>query len=186
MGHGMLAAGGWTYLAGAGLELAGGRLAGRTTRAGAFLGSAVDRVAELLVLGGLATTFRDSPALLAALAAAGASMLVSYARARGEALGAGEAARGGSFQRLERTAGIGLPCALAPLADAAWGPGSGRVVVAWGLAALAALTALSAGRRTTVIYRTLRAADPAPADRAPSRLARALRLVPARSRKAAR
>src|SRR5512147_145960 len=76
MGFGHLSLGGWVYLFGASLDFIDGRVArasGRTTRAGAFLDSTLDRVAELLVLGGLATTFRGSPVLLAALASAGAS-----------------------------------------------------------------------------------------------------------------
>lgn len=82
--------GGWVYLAGASLDFIDGRVAratGRASRAGAFLDSTLDRVAELLVFGGLAVAFRSSPVLFAALAAAGASLLVSYARARGESLG---------------------------------------------------------------------------------------------------
>src|SRR5512133_3285076 len=77
MGFGLLSLGGWVYLFGASLDFIDGRVArasGRTTRAGAFLDSTLDRVAELLVLGGLATTFRDSPFLFAALGAAGASI----------------------------------------------------------------------------------------------------------------
>lgn len=186
MGFGLLPAGGWAYLLGIGLDFAGRAGGGRTTRAGAFLDSALDRVAALLVLGGLATAFRDSPVLLAALAAAGASSLVSYARARGEALGAGEAALVGGMQRPERMVLTGLACALSPLADAVWGPGTGRSVVGYALAALAALTAAVAVRRTFVIYRALRAAEHASEARPPSPPAGVLRLDPARRRKTAR
>jgi len=174
MGFGLLSLGGWVYLFGASFDFIDGRVArasGRTTRAGAFLDSTLDRVAELLVLGGLATTFRDSPVLFAALAAAGASIVVSYARARGEALGAGDVARVGGMQRPERIVVTGVACALSPLADAAWGAGSGRFVLGCALTALAVLTTATAVRRTFAIYRSLRAAEPAAVTRPPFRLA---------------
>ncbi len=189
MGLGMISLGGWVYLFGASLDFIDGRVAratGRTTRAGAFLDSTLDRVAELLVLGGLAATFRDSPVLFAALAAAGASILVSYARARGEALGAGEVARVGGMQRPERIVVTGVACALSPLADAAWGPGTGRAVLGCALAALAVLTAWTAARRTWAIYRSLKAADPVVVARPAFRLADVFRLDPGRRGKAAR
>ncbi len=190
MGLGRLSLGGWVYLFGASLDFIDGRVAratGRTTRAGAFLDSTLDRVAELLVLGGLAVTFRDSPVLFAALGAAGASILVSYARARGEALGAGDVARVGGMQRPERIVVTGVASALSPLADAAWGPGAGRAVLGCALAALAALTLGTAIRRTWTIYRALRSADPAAAVARPVfRLADVFRLDPGRRGKAVR
>ncbi len=191
MGYGYLAAGGWVYLFGASLDFIDGRVArasGRTTRAGAFLDSTLDRVAELLVLGGLAVYFRDSAVLFAALGAAGASLLVSYARARGEALGATEVARVGGMQRPERIVVTGLACALSPLADAVWGAGVGRLVLGCALAALAVLTTATAARRTYAIYASLRAAEPAaaPVARPPFRLADVFRLDTTRRGKAAR
>lgn len=190
LGFGWLSLGGWVFLFGASFDFIDGRVAratGRTSRAGAFLDSTLDRVSELLVFGGLAVAFRGSIVLFAALAAAGASVLVSYARARGEALGAGEAAKVGGMQRPERVVVTGVSCALAPLADAMFGAGAGRGLVATALTALAVLTTATAARRTWVIYHALRAADPAPVPaRAPFRLADVFRLDPSRRRKAAR
>jgi len=189
MGIGFLSLGGWVYLFGASLDFIDGRVArasGRTTRAGAFLDSTLDRVAELLVLGGLAVAFRDSPVLLAVLGAAGASLLVSYARARGEALGADEVVRVGGMQRPERIVVTGVACALSPLADALWGPGVGRSVLGCALATLAVLTTATAARRTIAIYRSLRAAEPAAVARPAFRLADVFRLDTTRRRKAAR
>jgi CDP-diacylglycerol--glycerol-3-phosphate 3-phosphatidyltransferase len=143
-------------------------------------------VGELLVLGGLAVTFRGSPVLYAALAAAGASLLVSYARARGEALDAGDAAKVGGMQRPERVVVTGVACALSPLADAAWGAGAGRAVVGTALAVLAALATATAVWRTWAIYRALRAAEPLPVARPVFRLADVFRIDPTRRRKAAR
>jgi CDP-diacylglycerol--glycerol-3-phosphate 3-phosphatidyltransferase len=189
VGFGRLSLGGWVFLVGASLDFIDGRVAratGRVSRAGAFLDSTLDRVGELLMFGGLAVTFRGSSVLYAALAAAGASLLVSYARARGEALDAGDAARVGGMQRPERVVVTGVACALSPLADAAWGVGSGRAVVGSALAALAALATATAARRIWTIYRALRAAEPLPVARPAFRLADVFRLEAARRRKAAR
>ncbi|BDG05777.1 CDP-alcohol phosphatidyltransferase family protein [Anaeromyxobacter oryzae] len=190
LGYGWLSVGGWVFLFGASLDFIDGRVAratGRSTKAGAFLDSTMDRVGELLVFGGLAICFRGSAALFAALAAAGASLVVSYARARGEALGAGDVAKVGGMQRPERIVVTGVSCALSPLVDAGWGLGAGRAVVASALAALAALATATALRRTWAIYRALRALEPATETRPPFRLADVFRLDPAaRRRKAAR
>lgn len=188
LGFGWLSLGGWVYLFGASFDFIDGRVAratGRVTRAGAFLDSTLDRVAELLVFGGLAVAFRGSAVLFAALAAAGASLLVSYARARGEALGAGDVAKVGGMQRPERIVVTGVACALSPLADAAWGDGIGRAVVGSALAALALLTLVTAARRTWAIYHALRAAEPGVPARPPFRLADVFKLD-TRRRKAVR
>ena len=189
MGLGWLSLGGWLFLAGGSLDFVDGRVAratARVSKAGAFLDSTLDRVGELLVFSALAVTFRASPVLYAALAAAGASLLVSYARARGEALGAGEAAKVGGMQRPERVVVTGVACALSPLADAAWGAGAGRTGVGIALIALATLATATATRRTFRIYRALRAAEPLPVARPPFRLADVFRLDTARRRKTAR
>lgn len=194
MGLGHLCVGGWIYLFGASLDFIDGRVAratGRASRAGAFLDSTLDRVAELVVFGGLAVAFRASPVLFAAIGAAGASLLVSYARARGEALEAGDVVRVGGMQRPERIVVSGLACAVSPLADVAWGDGAGRALVGCALAALAVLSTATAARRTLAIYRALRAAAP-PAEataqiaRPAFRLADVFRLDAARRRKVVR
>jgi CDP-diacylglycerol--glycerol-3-phosphate 3-phosphatidyltransferase len=156
LARGALALGGWAYLFASSLDLVDGRVAraqGSATRAGAFLDSTLDRVGELLVFGALAVHFRSSPVLYAALAAAGASLLVSYARARGEALGAIEEARVGGMQRAERVVLTGLPCALSPLFTA-FGD-RGQIVVGSALAVLALVTTLTAVRRVHSVWRAL-------------------------------
>jgi phosphatidylglycerophosphate synthase len=166
VGH--LSLGGWTYLFAASLDLVDGRVAraqGSATRSGAFLDSTLDRVAELAVFAGLAVHFRGAPALYAALTASGASVLVSYARARGEGLGSERAARVGGMQRAERVVLTGVPCALAPFFDALFAPHAGAVVVGGALALLALVTAVTAARRSHSIWRSLRPATATP-DRA--------------------
>ncbi len=92
----------------------------------------------------------------------------------------------GGMQRPERIVVTGLACALSPVVDAIWGPGAGRSVLGCALAALAVLTAATAARRTFAIYRSLRAAEPAPVARPPFRLADVFRLDTTRRGKAVR
>jgi phosphatidylinositol phosphate synthase len=71
-------------------DLLDGELARRTgtsTKAGAFLDSNLDRLSELVLLGGLAFGLPQRASTVWALAALAASFMVSYARARGEGLG---------------------------------------------------------------------------------------------------
>jgi phosphatidylinositol phosphate synthase len=166
LASGRLSLGGWVYLLGSSLDLVDGRVAraqGSSSRAGAFLDSTLDRVAELLVFASLAVYFRHTAALYASLAAAGASVLVSYARARGEALGANGAAKVGGMQRAERVVLTGLPCALAPAFEAVFGAGAGARAVGSALALLAAVTSATALRRSYAIWRELRGPPSEPA-----------------------
>jgi phosphatidylglycerophosphate synthase len=189
IGMGRVSLGGWVFMCGSSFDFIDGRVAratGRESRAGAFLDSTFDRVGELFVFGGLAVLFRDSPVLFAAIGGAGASMLVSYARARGEAVGAGDAVKVGGMQRPERIVLAGLACALSPIADFAVRPGAGRTLIGGALVTLAVLTTITAVRRIYAIYRALRAGDPEP-ERKPFRLADVFRLdTAARRDKAAR
>jgi len=100
---------GGLLLALAGLcDVADGYLARQTggkTDAGAFLDSVLDRYGELFILAGIwGNMYRQGvavvPATLLVIAALGGSFLVSYARARGEALGVEYG--GGLLQRGER------------------------------------------------------------------------------------
>jgi phosphatidylglycerophosphate synthase len=168
LAQGALSAGGWLYLLGASLDIVDGRVAratGRSSRAGAFLDSTLDRLSELAVFAGLSAWFQGSPILFAALAAGAFSILVSYARARGEALGAPDAAKVGAMQRPERIFLTGASCALSPLADWLLGPGAGQTAVGVGLAVLAVLTAGSATRRIWAVFRALQASEPQVASR---------------------
>jgi phosphatidylglycerophosphate synthase len=163
LAQGRLSLGGWAYLFAASLDILDGRVAraqGRATRAGAFLDSTLDRVCELAVFAGLAVHFRATPALYAALAAAGSSVIVSYARARGEALGVVEEARVGGMQRAERVVLTAVPCALAPILDALFGAGGGDLVVGSALAVLALVTSVTAVRRVRSIWTVLRGPVP--------------------------
>ena len=162
LGGGHLSLGGWVYLLSASLDVVDGRVAraqGTSSRSGAFLDSTLDRLAELAVFAGLAVHFRTTAALGAVLVAAAASVMVSYARARGEALGISDEARVGGMQRAERVVLTAVPCALAPLMDAAFGPGAGRLVVGSALTVLALVTSVTAFRRSRSIWSALRGSE---------------------------
>ncbi len=102
-GLGSLAAACWLYTIAGILDVLDGRLArisGKQTAAGALFDSVSDRWGELFVFAGYAWFLAGTPWLLAALGAFGASMMVSYTRARAEGLGI--ELSGGMMQRAER------------------------------------------------------------------------------------
>jgi phosphatidylglycerophosphate synthase len=157
------APGGWLVLLGGAADVLDGRIA-RARRlvsdSGAFLDSTLDRFAETFAYAGLAVGFAPSRlAVLAAVGALGGSLLVSYARARGEGLGMHF--KGGLMQRAERLVLLALASLLdAPVTAAAgWAPRRLLIVVVAfiGIASLA-----------TAFYRThaiARALDQRTADR---------------------
>jgi phosphatidylglycerophosphate synthase len=102
-GIGELAAACWLYAVAGILDVLDGRLArlaGKQTATGALFDSVSDRWGELFAFAGYAWFLRDSYWLLAVLGAFGASMMVSYTRARAEGLGI--ELSGGMMQRAER------------------------------------------------------------------------------------
>jgi CDP-diacylglycerol--glycerol-3-phosphate 3-phosphatidyltransferase len=90
---GYLAVGGALLLAAGAFDMLDGALArttGQTTKFGAFLDSTLDRYSELIVFGGLLLHFQASGLMVESaliFAAAAGSVMVSYVRARAEALG---------------------------------------------------------------------------------------------------
>jgi phosphatidylglycerophosphate synthase len=100
---GDLARASWLIAIAGFLDVLDGRIARgakRQTAAGALFDSVSDRWGELFVFAGLAWLVRDSAWLLAVIAAYGGSMMVSYTRARSEALGVSMTI--GIMQRAER------------------------------------------------------------------------------------
>lgn len=142
--------GGWLVLAGGAADVLDGRVArarGMANETGAFLDSTLDRFAEVGAFVGLAVMYRASAVDVAVVATAlGGSLLVSYARARGEGLGV--VAKVGIMQRAERLLLVGFGGILDPAltAWAGWRPGSF-------LLALLALVAV--GTVGTALYRTV-------------------------------
>jgi CDP-diacylglycerol---glycerol-3-phosphate 3-phosphatidyltransferase len=122
------------FVVGSVLDILDGALAragGKQTPFGAFIDSTTDRASEAFMLGAIALSFtRDSDELGVALTAAAiaGSFLVSYTRARAEALGLrGDVGIGSRAERVVViTAGLvlapwgGLPWAIGVLAATAW------------------------------------------------------------------
>ena len=158
---GALSAAGWLVLLGGLCDVLDGRIArarGVASRRGAFLDSTLDRFAETFAFMGLSLYFAGSRlACLATLGALGGSLLVSYARARGEAHGVSQS--GGVMQRAERLVVLALSSLLDPPVVAAlgWPPGS-LLAIAVGLIAVGSIG--TAIYRTVAIARVLRERDP--------------------------
>ncbi len=145
---------GWFILLGGAADIFDGRIArarGMANRYGEFLDSTLDRFSETFAYTGLALHLAHTSWMaLATVLALGGSMLVSYTRAKGEALGV--SCKGGVMQRAERL----VLLALAALLDATvtsrtgWRPGTllGFAVAAIGVGSLG-----------TAMYRTWFIAD---------------------------
>lgn len=122
------------FVVGSVLDILDGALAragGKLTPFGAFIDSTTDRVGEGAMLAAIALVFAHHDrdwAVVVAVAAVTGSFLVSYARARAEAIGLrGDVGLGSRAERVVLiTAGLvfapwgGLPWAIVALAAAAW------------------------------------------------------------------
>jgi phosphatidylglycerophosphate synthase len=143
--------GGWAVLLGGVADVLDGRVARSMAvadRTGAFLDSTLDRFAEVGTFIGLAVLFRASALSLAlTVTAMGGSLLVSYARARGESQGV--VCRLGVMQRAERLLILGLGGILDPTLSALWG--AGRV----GTLLVPILGIVAVGTIGTAIFRTV-------------------------------
>lgn len=147
---GSVNAGGWLVLLGGIADVLDGRIArakGMANQTGAFLDSTLDRFAEVGAFVGLAVMFRGSAMGVAVVAAAlGGSLLVSYARARGESLGV--VAKVGVMQRAERLLLVGFGGIFDPAVTSWRGWQEGTLLL--GLLGLVAV-----GTVATALYRTV-------------------------------
>lgn len=157
---GLINAGGWAVLLGGLADVFDGRIArarGLASRRGAFLDSTLDRFAEVGAFVGLAVLYRGSALALALVVVAlGGSLLVSYARARGESVGV--LCKLGVMQRAERLLLVGLGGVLDPSVSAALGRAPGTVLL-WIVGLVAAGTLGTAVFRTVWITRRLPVVD---------------------------
>ncbi len=148
--RGSLALAGWLILLGGASDIFDGRIArarGITDERGAFLDSTLDRFAETFAFMGIALYYAGRPwEVLATALALGGSMLVSYARARGEALGV--SCKEGIMQRAERLVLLALASLLdnAVTSTLGWRPGS---------LLFAAIVVIGVGSLGTAIFRTV-------------------------------
>ena len=145
-----LALGGWLILIGGLADIFDGRIArarGIGSNYGEFLDSMLDRFAEMFAFIGIALYFEPTWwAMTATVLASGGSMMVSYARAKGEAVGVD--CRGGIMQRAERLVVLALASLLdTPVTTAlGWIPGT---------ILLSAVTLIGLGSLGTAVYRTV-------------------------------
>lgn len=146
---GHLVLGGWGVLLGGIADVLDGRIAralGVEGPRGAFLDSTLDRFAEVGAFVGLAVLYRAStPALVVVASGLGGSLLVSYARARGESVGV--VCKVGIMQRAERLLSVGLGGTLDPAVTSAAGWREGTLL-------LALLVLVAVGTLGTAVYRT--------------------------------
>jgi len=146
---GELAAGGWCVLLGGVADILDGRIAramGVADARGAFLDSTLDRFAEVGAFVGLAVYFRDSvTGTLLVAGALGGSLLVSYARARGESQGV--LCNRGIMQRAERLLLLGFGGLFVPAPALMRSPGAGSLL-------LVVVGIIAMGTVVTAVYRT--------------------------------
>jgi CDP-diacylglycerol---glycerol-3-phosphate 3-phosphatidyltransferase len=146
------------------LDGAVAKASGTASARGAFFDSTVDRVADAMLLGGVAWYLLSSDGghvALLPVAVLGASLLVSYERAKAESLGFD--ARGGLMERAERLVVLGLALLFDSLLVAA-------------LWLMLVLTVVTAGQRFVKVWRQASATVPAPAPVTPrDRRRRAMR-----------
>ncbi|MEI6452429.1 MAG: CDP-alcohol phosphatidyltransferase family protein [Actinomycetes bacterium] len=122
------------------------------TKAGAFLDSTTDRISELLASGALVIYFArlgEWAPTVAVLVFLGAAQMVSYTRARAEALGV--ECKVGLMSRPERLVLLGLGFLFS-----GWSIGDTSVLV-WVVYLAAALTSLTVAHRMVHVMRKLRA-----------------------------
>ena len=122
------------------------------TKAGAFLDSTTDRISELLVSGALVVYFAREAQwwpTVGVLVFMGAAQMVSYTRARAEALGVD--CKVGVMSRPERVVGLGLGFLFS-----GWSIGSTSFLV-WMVYLLAVATSLTVVHRVVHVMRKLRA-----------------------------
>lgn len=149
-GLGRLNLAGWAVLLGGAADVLDGRIAraqGVEGPRGAFLDSTLDRFAEVFAFVGLAVYYQTSaPALAIVTLGLGGSLLVSYARARGESVGI--VCKVGVMQRAERLLLLGFGGILDPMVAAGAGWSEGFLL-------LALLTLVAVGTIGTAAYRTV-------------------------------
>lgn len=123
------------------LDGAVAKASGTASKRGAFFDSTMDRVADAMLLGGVAwylDTTQPGRISILPMAVLGASLLISYERAKAEALGYD--ARGGLMERAERLIVLGLALLFDSL----------LIPALW---LMLALTLFTAGQRFVKVWR---------------------------------
>ncbi|MCX7959817.1 MAG: CDP-alcohol phosphatidyltransferase family protein, partial [Deltaproteobacteria bacterium] len=125
--YGWFALAGWLIFAGGTCDILDGAVARalKTTRkSGAFLDSNIDRFTEIFTFAGLASYYNGTPVAYLVYFAIAGSLMVSYTRARAEALNVD--CKVGNMQRAERIVYTGFGAVLAPVVSTVLEPASAR------------------------------------------------------------
>lgn len=163
-GYGFIRLGGVLLLVSGVFDILDGQVArqgGKITAFGAFYDSTLDRLGEGAVFTGLTFYFLTGPlptelkarAIGAALVALVASLVVSYTRARAEALGV--ECKVGIAARAERILLLGLPALVLGA-----GPARPGVLLFWIVVVLAIVSAITVVQRVVHVARVARGAPP--------------------------
>ena len=159
---GRFALGGWLFILSGILDTLDGKLARvrhTATPAGAAFDSLLDRYSDGAVLFGLAIYFRNSWALVPALAAIFGTSMVPYVRAKAESFGV--PMKEGLMQRPERVFTLGVAVMASPMVEAFFptpGAHSPQRLAAIGLVLLAVTSNMTALGRMARLLTALRAA----------------------------
>lgn len=160
IGLGHFAVGGWTLLFAFTCDSWDGIVARATntsSRGGEFFDSTIDRYNDLITFFGYLYYYRDVPWALVIIAPAMVgSTVISYARAKGDAVGV--VANQGYMQRHERAVWLGIGTAVAPIVAAYAEAGSQRPLyhlVLFVMGMLAVLTNITAVWRIRVVMHAL-------------------------------
>jgi phosphatidylglycerophosphate synthase len=157
--YGRFGIGGWLMIIGGTCDMFDGRIArktGRSSASGAFFDSMMDRYGELVCSLGLAAFYRNSWVFWFVLAGMIGSTMVSYNRARGQAVGVD--CDGGMMQRPERIVYLGVGSIFSPplayLIRPLWNVNLDFLLV-MAILLIAIMTNLTAIYRGVWIYRKL-------------------------------
>lgn len=123
--YGWFALAGWLIFAGGTCDIVDGAVARALKtpkRSGAFLDSTIDRFTEIFTFAGLASYYNGTPVAYLVYFAIAGSLMVSYTRARSEALQI--ECKVGNMQRAERIVYTGFGAVLSPIVSTAIEPGN--------------------------------------------------------------
>ena len=163
LGSGLMMTGLFLLVAAATCDTMDGVLARRLgiiSEQGAFFDSFIDRVSEAVIFAGLAYSGQGGIVTWLSVGALGASLCVSYARARGQSLGVDISV--GVMSRPARLVSVIFAIFFSGLGNVLgqpWSIGAGRMALLVLLGLVGVMSTLTAGRRAWAIMQALEARD---------------------------
>ncbi len=157
--NGLFGIAGWLIIAGGTCDIFDGRIArltGKTSVAGGYFDSVMDRYGEAFVFLGLAIFYRESWILYFVIAGLIGATMVSYTKARGQSEGV--KCDGGIMQRPERIVYIGVGSVFSPLFKLLISGGNihaPEYITIAGIIIVGVMTNLTSAYRILYIYKKL-------------------------------